>query len=106
MNDQSLSLGGPEGHNRLVAAVPQTGPALLRQYTEDPQSDLIDLRDIWAALWRNRYLITIIMMLAIAAGLASIKLMQPVYRGTATLEIDPNPVKVLGTEDTEPMMGS
>jgi capsular exopolysaccharide synthesis family protein len=106
MNDQSLSLGGPEGHNRLVPAVPQTGPALLREYTEDPQSDLVDLRDIWAAVWRNRYLITIIMMLAIAAGLASIKLMQPVYRGTATLEIDPNPVKVLGTEDTEPMMGS
>jgi capsular exopolysaccharide synthesis family protein len=32
--------------------------------------------------------------------------MQPVYRGVATLEIDPNPVKVLGTEDTEPLMSS
>ena len=106
MNDQALSLGGPDGNNRLVPVVQTGSPTFVRDYVEEPQSDLIDVRDIWAALWRNRYMILVIMALALAAGLASIKLMKPVYRATASVEIDQQPIKVLGTEDLEPVNSS
>jgi capsular exopolysaccharide synthesis family protein len=107
MNDQSISLGGPEGHNRLVPVVQAaTAPVVYRDYQEEPQSDLIDVRDIWAALWRNRLIIAVIMALAIAAGLASIKLTKPVYRATASVEIGLEPIRVLGTEDSEKLNSS
>ena len=42
------------------------GGNLIREFGDEPKADLIDLRDIWLALWRNRYVI----VLVVAAFLA------------------------------------
>ena len=106
MNNQSVSLGGPEGHNRLLPVVQTSVPPLVREFPEEPQSDLIDLRDIWSALWRNRFLILVVVALSLAAGMASLWIMKPIYQATATVEIDQQPIKVLGTEDLQPVGSS
>src|SRR4051812_44618221 len=98
--------------DRLVPYAPPYGrygamiadePALTREflYAEEPDS-LIDLRLIWSALYRNRYLMTVVVAVALALGVLSLLVMDPTYRAIASVEIDQQPVKVLGTEDAEP----
>jgi len=60
----------------------------------------VDLRSIWSILYRNRYLILAVLAMALLAGTASILLTEPVYRAKASVQIDQQPVKVLGTEDS------
>lgn len=65
------------------------------------QGDL-DLREIRAALYRNRWLIGGITALAIVIGLLLALLSTSIYRSTATLQIDQQGPQVLGSEDQDP----
>lgn len=62
---------------------------------------LVDLREIWAIVYRSRFWITAIMGLAIVLGIIATLLMTPRYRADAAVQIDQEAVKVLGTEQSE-----
>jgi polysaccharide biosynthesis transport protein len=68
--------------------------------------DNVDLLKIWSILWRNRLLIVAIMAASLALGVLSLFLSTPTYRATASVEINDQPVKVLGTEDYQQVTGS
>jgi capsular exopolysaccharide synthesis family protein len=70
----------------------------------DDESASIDLRAIWSAAYRNRWLIVVVVAASLALGMASILLTTPTYRAEATVQIDQQTAKVLGTEDTEPVL--
>lgn len=101
MNSGDRALPYPGGHGGQLALIPHE-PALIRDfgYHEAPES-LIDLKDIWSALYRNRYLLLIVVGTALALGVLSLVLMDPTYRAVASVEIAPQPGKVLGTEDND-----
>ncbi|WP_051531652.1 GumC family protein [Sphingomonas sp. URHD0057] len=96
-----IIVNGPDGRNELV---PVTGyaPNFMRQFEDEHRGDLIDLRDIWLALWRNRYLILVVVAAFLAAGFIVTRLMTPMYMATASVAIDQQQDKVLGTEDSAP----
>jgi len=62
----------------------------------------LDLRAIWGVLYRNWKLIAGVLTLALAGGVASILLTSPSYRAKATIQVDQQTLKLLGTEDVEP----
>lgn len=75
----------------------------LDEFNEDSASPF-DLRAITAAVYRNRLAIALIMGVALLAGIASILLMPRIYQASASIQIDQQAAKVLGTEDVEPMV--
>ncbi len=77
-------------------------PAEERLFTVDSGRRLIDPRVIWSAIYRHRLAVGIILLVAILAGIASIVFMPRVYEATASVQIDQQTTKVLGTEDVEP----
>lgn len=82
--------------------------AILRpdfMYEAEPES-AVDLRKIWSAIWRNRWIIVAIMAASIALGMLSLSLSNPMYRASASIEINNQPIKVLGTEDAQQNGGS
>ena len=70
-------------------------------YTTQP---VFDLREIWAILYRNRLAIILIIAGALLVGLASILFMPRVYQAVASVQIDQQTTKVLGTEETQPLV--
>ena len=68
---------------------------------EDEDALAIDLRAVWAALYRNRYLIAAVVAVALLAGLAATLLMTRVYRAQASVQIEQQTARVLGTEEDE-----
>lgn len=64
-------------------------------------SRLIDLREIWAIVYRSRVWIAAIMTMAVILGVIATLLMTPRYRADAAVQIDQEAVKVLGTEQSE-----
>ena len=71
-------------------------------YEPETSSDLIDLRKIWAAIWRHRLTVMAIIAVTLAIGVLALFLVHPVYRATSSVEIEDQAVKVLGTEDMQP----
>jgi polysaccharide biosynthesis transport protein len=61
----------------------------------------INLRDLWAPIYRSRYAILAIFVIVFAAAVAATLLTQPQYRATATVEIRSETQKVLGTEERD-----
>lgn len=99
-NDRSLTVS--EREDRRLPANAELYP---QYYSADPEWDggeMVDLRALWSAIYRNRYIIVGIVGAALAIGLASVILTTPIYRAAATVQIDQQSVKVLGTEDVEP----
>lgn len=92
---------------RQIALVPQE-PALTLDYggMGGVQENLIDIRSIWSAFYRNRYLMLVTMAVALSLGILSLVIMDPTYQAMASVEIDQQPVKVLGTEDTDALGGT
>lgn len=68
------------------------------------QNPAFDLRAIWAMLYRNRLAIILIIAACLLLGLASVLFMPRVYQAVASVQIDQQTTKVLGTEDTEPLL--
>lgn len=66
----------------------------------------IDLQALWWMLVRNRVLMITIMLVALAIGAASIWLPEPVYTAQATIQIEPQAARILGTENITPDAGS
>lgn len=80
------------GHNGAAqspdAAAPDEG--LDRQFS---------LRDLWPPVYRSRFPIMAIMVVALLLAIAATLMIDPVYRATASVEIRTETQKVLGTED-------
>jgi polysaccharide biosynthesis transport protein len=58
--------------------------------------------DILAAIYRARLPIACIMAVALAVGIIAALMSEPRYRAAATVQIDQQAAKVLGTEDADP----
>ncbi|WP_310467430.1 polysaccharide biosynthesis tyrosine autokinase [Sphingomonas sp.] len=98
------ALEGPG--NRLPALAESANP-LTPQFMYGPEpADSFDLRKIWSAVWRNRLLIALILAASVVLGLLSLFLTDPTYRATASVEINNQPIKVLGTEDFQAVGGA
>ena len=90
------------GHGRPALRAQPLTP----DFIYDPEADdLLDLRKIWSMILRHRALIFSIIAGALAIGVLSLFLMSPTYRATASLEIENQPTKVLGTEEFQPVNG-
>lgn len=59
----------------------------------------INLRDLWAPVYRSRYAVGAIFVVAIGLAVLATLFIQPRYRAQATVEIKAEAQKVLGTED-------
>lgn len=102
MNNQSITLTGP--------ADPML-PQVFNRYPNTIDADFeligesrgIDFRAIRATLLRERKLILAILMLALAAGLASILLSRSVYRARAAVQVEQQLPNILGTQEVEPL---
>lgn len=66
----------------------------------------INLRQIWAPIYRSRFAVAAIVTSVIALAIVATLLIKPVYRATATVEIKAEAQKVLGTEDRNEQSGS
>lgn len=63
-----------------------------------------DLRVIWNTIYRHRYMMMGIIALSIVGGVVSILVMPKIYQARASVQIDQQAAKVLGTEETEPLV--
>lgn len=70
-------------------------------FEQSDKARLVDLREIWAIVYRSRFWIAAIMALFIVTGIVVTLLMTPRYRADAAVQIDQEAVKVLGTEQSE-----
>lgn len=61
----------------------------------------IDLEAIWAAIYRSRFWIAGIVLGCLLLGVVVIILSTPIFRAVATVQIDQEAAKVLGTEDAD-----
>src|SRR6478752_5668349 len=68
-------------------------------YEPETPSELLDLRKIWSAIWRHRLLVMAIVAVTLALGVLALFLVHPTFRASASVEIEDQAVKVLGTED-------
>lgn len=62
----------------------------------------VALRGLWAAVYRNRLLIASIIVASLLLGVLATMLATPQYQATASVQIDQETTKVLGTEDQQP----
>lgn len=102
-------------HGQALALTPQNDRlvrlddgSLPRAYVDDdfgPRARGIDLQSLWAMVVRNRVLMGSILLLALLAGLASIWLIKPVYTAQATIQIEPQVPRIVGTEEVTPDAG-
>lgn len=74
-------------------------------YEPEGSPDLLDLRKIWSTLWRHRLMIMAIVAGTLALGVLALFLVHPTYRSTASVEIEDQAVRVLGTEDVRQSSG-
>jgi succinoglycan biosynthesis transport protein ExoP len=104
--DRALTVANPD--DRLLELL--TDRLSSRIYADyevidDTSSDL-DVRAIWSAVYRNRWLIAAVVGMSLALGVAATLLMTPKYRASATVQVEQQSTKVLGTEETEPALSA
>jgi len=61
----------------------------------------INFPQVWAAIYRSRFIIAAIVAACLLAGVAITILTTPIYRASATIQIDQEATKVLGTEQSD-----
>src|SRR3546814_14903132 len=61
----------------------------------------LDFEAIWAAIYRSRFWIMGIVLGTLLLGVVFTILSTPIYRAAATVQIDQEAAKVLGTEDSD-----
>ena len=76
---------------------------LIEDDAEREPRQWIDLRSIWAAIFRNRFVILAIFAIALLIGVIGVLLTTPIYQARASIQIDQQAARVLGTEEQEPM---
>jgi succinoglycan biosynthesis transport protein ExoP len=62
----------------------------------------IDVRATWAALYRNRRLVAAAVAIAVVLGIAIIYLSTPIFRASASIQLDQTSTKVLQGDDVAP----
>lgn len=62
----------------------------------------IDVKAMWSAVYRNRFVMLSIVLVAVLLGMVSALLSTPIYRATASVQIDQTTAKVLESEQTDP----
>lgn len=67
----------------------------------EPDGAAIDLRRIWALVYRNRILIGGCVLAGVLLGLLYLALATPVYRATASVQIDEASVRVLNKDESD-----
>ncbi len=102
---------GFEGFDRRRQTLPMVrGDAMMLRpefvYEPETSSELLDLRKIWSAIWRHRLLVMAIVAVTLALGVLALFLVHPTFRASASVEIEDQAVKVLGTEDRPASSGS
>ena len=98
-NQRNLAVPAPASG---YVAVPQEALEFLYDDAGGDEGSSIDLRAIWAALYRNRWIILAIMFLCMATAFGLAQLTAPTYRATATIQIDQQAAKILQSQDEEP----
>lgn len=103
-------------HGKTLALTPQSDrlvraddDRLIQCYADyDPGVPTrgIDLQALWWMLVRNRVMMLTIMLVALVIGAASIWLPKPIYTAQATIQIEPQTARILGTENITPDPGS
>lgn len=92
----------PEMHAITANALP-VGAGLDEPVDTAPALDLAaTLRQVWSAIYRNWLLIAAIVGACVLLGVVATMLATPKYLATASLQIDQESSKVLGTEDAQP----
>jgi polysaccharide biosynthesis transport protein len=103
MNGQALTLT-PQGDRST--RLPYAPMALsYNDYELEGPTRGIDLHAFWLIMVRNRVLMLAILLLALVAGATRIWLTKPVYSATASIQIDPQAPRILGTENITPDAG-
>ena len=101
-------------HGQALALSPQSSRFVrvedsdLRGYADyelGTASRGVDLQALFAMVRRYRVMMLCILLLALAAGIASVMLSKPVYRAEAKLEIQPQALRVTGSENMIPEAG-
>ena len=69
-------------------------------YSFDNRGLDFDFRAIWASIYRSRYPIIAIIIGCLALGIIVTLLTTPIYRASASVQIDQEAAKILGTEQT------
>ncbi|MFC7537248.1 GumC family protein [Sphingomonas sp. GCM10030256] len=103
MNKADRALSAASDDRLIALLADRVSERVKADYEVVEEQDGIDLRAIWSALYRNRWLILAVIGLALAAGVASILLTTPTYRAATTVQIEQQSAKILGTEDLEPV---
>ncbi|WP_340268421.1 GumC family protein [Sphingobium mellinum] len=103
MHGKTLALR-PQGDQLVGVNDDRLTPAYA-DYDDTPKRG-IDLQALWWMVVRNRGLMLAIMVVALLVGTASIWLPDPVYTAQTTIQIEPQPARVLGTEDIKPDLGA
>lgn len=107
MVDDQLPVGAPGGDPRLpIRRLPEQGPLALRaagnalDLFEEPKrdEDEIDLLAYWQILQKRRWLVFGVIASILALTLLITLLTPPVYRATATLQIDREAMQIVQVE--------
>ena len=81
------------------AALPDNAPVELQADSAPAASVQIDVRRIFAAIYRNRIFIAAILLVSIVVGIIVTLSTLPVYKASASIQIDSQVRQVLGTDD-------
>ncbi len=71
----------------------------------DQRDGGMDFRAFGSAIYRSRWYVLAILGLSLIAGVAIIMITPPLFRARASVEVSQQSTKVLGTEETEPVLG-
>ena len=104
MNDQfsHADLPGPGARPLRATAAPLEDPIL----EADEEGFDIDFQAIWSILYRNRFIIISIIVLALLAGQIITMLTTPTYQASTSVQIEQQATKVLESQDVEPLLGN
>lgn len=96
MHDQSLVAGSDSMSSTNTMSM-NTDPA----FVGDSAMSSIDFAAIWSAVYRSRFWMIGIVLGCLIVGLVLTVLSTPIYRARATVQIDQEAAKIIGTEETD-----
>jgi len=101
------------GHRTQAAAVVSSGGEHFAEQPDDlafvgaeqREGEGVDFRALGSAIYRSRWYVLAILGLGVIAAVGVIMITPPLFRARASVEVSQQSTKVLGTEETEPVMG-
>lgn len=92
-------LGPPGRHLKPVDEPSQALAAYDPLQVRPEDDDTIDLREYWRILVKRRWVVLSVLMIIVVATFLSTILMVPVYRSTATIQVEHESARILNYED-------